>query len=66
MRLAFETSLARPPEDGELAEACDFISARQTVRERRDAGMGRADAYRAALADYCQVLFGLNEFLYID
>ena len=31
-----------------------------------DAGAGQAEAYQAALADYCQVLFGLNEFLYID
>jgi hypothetical protein len=66
VRLAFETSLARPPEDGELADACDFISARQAVRQQRDADAGQAEAYGAALADYCQVLFGLNEFLYID
>jgi hypothetical protein len=66
VRLAFETSLARPPEDEELAAACDFISAGQAERQRRDAGVARADAYLAAVADYCQVLFGLNEFLYID
>jgi hypothetical protein len=66
VRLALETSLARPPEETELAEACEFISARAADRQRREAGVDRAEAYRAALADYCQVLFGLNEFLYID
>jgi hypothetical protein len=66
VRLALETSLARSPEDNELADACDFIVDRQAERQRRDAGAGQAEAYQAALADYCQVLFGLNEFLYID
>jgi hypothetical protein len=66
VRLAFETSLARPPDDAELADACNFLSARQADRQRRDSGIEPAEAYRAALADYCQVLFGLNEFLYID
>jgi hypothetical protein len=64
VRLAFQTSLARSPEDGELADAFDFISVRQAERERR--GAGKSEAYQAALADYCQVMFGLNEFLYID
>jgi mono/diheme cytochrome c family protein len=66
VRLAFETSLARPPEDAELAAGRKFISIRQAARQRRDASLAPADVYRAALADYCQVLFGLNEFLYID
>ena len=66
LRLAFETSLARPPEAEELAAARDFISARKVDRERRDGGLKPAESYRAALADYCQVMFGLNEFLYID
>jgi len=66
VRLAFETSLARPPEEDELAAACDFIVSRQCIREQRDGGLGSADAYATSLADFCQVLFGLNEFLYID
>jgi hypothetical protein len=66
VRLAFETSLGRPPEDGELAAGGDFISIRRAHRQRRDVRLTPAEAYRAALADYCQVLFGLNEFLYID
>ena len=66
VRLAFETSLARPPEADELANACDFVSVREADRRRRNTGLKQAEAYQAALADYCQVLFGLNEFLYID
>jgi hypothetical protein len=66
VRLAFETSLARLPKDEELAAGSDFIRVRQADRQRREAGLPREETYRAALADYCQVLFGLNEFLYID
>jgi hypothetical protein len=66
VRLAFETSLARPPVADELSAAREFISGRQVVRERRGGGVGPEESYRGALADFCQVLFGLNEFLYID
>jgi mono/diheme cytochrome c family protein len=66
VRLAFETSLGRPPKEDELVDACGFISTRQAERERRKTGAASSRADVAALADYCQVLFGLNEFLYID
>ena len=66
VRLAFETSLARSPDDRELAAGCDLVGERQSDRQRRDARLAVEAAYQAALADYCQVLFGLNEFLYID
>jgi hypothetical protein len=66
VQLAFATSLGRPPKDDELADACDFISDRQAVRQHRHPGVEQTEAYEGALADYCQVLFGLNEFLYID
>ena len=38
----------------------DFLARRERDRA------GRGDARRDALTDYCQVLFGLNEFLYVD
>jgi cytochrome c553 len=66
VRLAFETSLARAPGEEELAAGNEFIALRQADRQRRDGALEQAEAYRAAVADYCQVLFGLNEFLYID
>jgi hypothetical protein len=66
VRLAFETSLARLPEEHELTVACEFIATRQAHRAERAGSTRQAEAYQAALADYCQILFGLNEFLYID
>ena len=66
VELAFETSLGRPPEQEELTDAVEFVSAGQKRRINRDAKIDEADAYAAALADFCQVLFGLNEFFYID
>jgi hypothetical protein len=50
--LAYKLALCREPTAGELADAVAFLA-------------GKAgDARRTALADFCQVLFCLNEFLY--
>jgi hypothetical protein len=45
----------------ELATVLPFLE-KQTALHRAS---GQADAERQALTDYCQTLFGLNEFLYI-
>ena len=51
---AYEIALCRPPAAGELAEALAFLK-------------GTSGAAReATLADVCQVLFCLNEFLYVE
>jgi cytochrome c553 len=55
-------ALARVPSEKELAEAVQFIR-EQTASYQAD---GKADAEHVALTDFCQVLLGLNEFLYID
>jgi hypothetical protein len=54
---AFELALLRPPLPDERARAVTFLAA-QTAEPA-------GDAARAAI-DFCQVLFNLNEFLYID
>jgi hypothetical protein len=46
----------------ELEDAARFIAAQQTAY----AAAGRGDAADAALADFCQVLMGLNETLHIE
>ncbi len=54
--------LGRPPDEAELADSALFIrGATQSY-----AAAGKEDALSLAVGDFCQVLFGLNEFIYID
>lgn len=59
---AFETSFARLPTDTELATSVEFIEAQTTARTERK----EENPQMEALTDYCQSLFGLNEFIYVD
>ena len=52
VRRAYELALGRPPRDGELTAALAFLA--------------RGSTAPTAFADFCHVLFTLNEFLYID
>ena len=54
MKLAYRSALCREPTSAEAAEALTFLKG--TSGAARD----------AALADFCQVLFCLNEFLYSE
>jgi mono/diheme cytochrome c family protein len=58
----YAAALARPADAKEKADAAAFI--RQSTESYKAAGNQQAEAQ--ALADFCQVLFGLNEFIYID
>jgi hypothetical protein len=57
LAVAFELALGRKPSTSELSKAAEFLEKQKSLRS--------GDAC-AALADYCQVLFGLNEFLYVN
>ena len=59
--LPFEVP-ARLPDETEFAAAAAFLAA----QEKSYAIDGKADARELALADFCQVLFGLNEFVYVE
>jgi hypothetical protein len=59
---AYRIALGRRPDAQERADALDFL-ARQASARRDE---GQADPEAAALADFCQVLFGLNEFIFIE
>jgi len=56
----FRAALARPPRDAELERFTALLAARD------QAAGGNAAARQAALADVCQLLFCLNEFVYVD
>lgn len=59
---AFETSFARLPTDREIETSIQFIEAQTKARTER----AEQDAGIESLTDFCQSLFGLNEFIYID
>lgn len=59
---AFEASFARLPTDSELQASIRFIEAQAEARAERAEATPRIEA----LTDYCQSLFGLNEFIYVD
>jgi hypothetical protein len=59
---AYRRALGRFPRDDELTAARDFL--RQQTKSHQESGHDEPD--QLALADLCQVLFGLNEFIYVE
>ncbi|MEO6786789.1 MAG: PSD1 and planctomycete cytochrome C domain-containing protein [Chthoniobacteraceae bacterium] len=66
VRRLFQLCLSREPAPGELADACAFLAAQTAIRTQRDGKQSAAAAQLLALTDFCQSLFGLNEFIYVD
>ncbi len=64
LRLAHLEVLGRSPRPDELQEATDFL--REYERRLQGAGRSREDSRLAAWQNYCQSLFSLNEFLYVN
>jgi hypothetical protein len=62
IRAGYLVALARPPRDDELRESTQFV--REQVESYQAAN--KPDAQQLALADFCQVLLELNEFIYVD
>jgi mono/diheme cytochrome c family protein len=62
VRYAYRLALGRAPESDEMVATLDFLLA-QSERYR---GEGKADALALAMADVCQSLFCLNEFVYVE
>ena len=63
---AFELCLARQPEADELEDAIAFLRSQQEARSQRDSNLSAEQASQLALTDICQMMFSLNEFIYID
>jgi hypothetical protein len=62
VRAGYRLALGREPTAEDLKDSVEFLR-EQMASYRED---GRADARQAALADFCQGLLGLNEFIYVD
>jgi mono/diheme cytochrome c family protein len=62
VRSGYRIALGREPTADELSDSMQFL------REQIDSYQAarRGDARQVALADFCQVLLGLNEFIYVD
>lgn len=62
----YQLALSRPPNDSERSASRQFIDDQLKHREARDKSVAREEIQLLALTDYCQTLFSLNEFIYID
>jgi len=62
-RLAYMLALGRPPTNAEIASSTRFLQRQTAARAARES---QSDAERRALVDFAQVIFGLNEFMYVD
>jgi hypothetical protein len=63
---AYQLALARAPSDRERSAACEFLDVQIRERTNRESHIPAEEVRRRALADLCQAIFSLNEFLYID
>src|SRR5436305_802849 len=61
VRRGYLTSIGREPDDAELSSAVAFLA----TQEKSYGAEQKQDARDLAVADFCQVLFGLNEFVYV-
>ena len=62
--LGYRMTLGRTPTGTERDAAVAFVSRQASSYVKN--GRNEPEARRLALADFCQVLFGLNEFIYIE
>ncbi|MGI8602590.1 MAG: DUF1549 and DUF1553 domain-containing protein [Verrucomicrobiales bacterium] len=62
VRLAWRLALGREPTSTELQSSAAFIVAQARDRAARN----QPDARHQAVADFCQAVFCLNEFIYVD
>jgi hypothetical protein len=64
-RRAWSLALGREPSENELRVGAEFIR-RQLNRHSTDAKTAKLSATTLALADFCQAMFAMNEFIYVD
>jgi hypothetical protein len=62
VRSAYQIAMSRPPTSGEQSEGVSFIGGQAKAYE----ASGQSEAKALALADFCQALMCLNEFVYVE
>jgi hypothetical protein len=63
---ALALALSRPPSASEVAAGRAFLEAQRARRSGRAGGDSASDAAHQALVDFCQTVYSLNEFMYVD
>jgi len=66
VRLAWRLALGREPSAVELKSATAFLSAQLQQRSTREPDRPKDDVQNLALTDFCQAIFALNEFIYVE
>jgi hypothetical protein len=66
VRAAWRLALGREPSGSELESGTTFVGAQTAQRSARAAEKSELNAQGLALADLCQAIFALNEFIYVD
>jgi hypothetical protein len=62
----FRLAVSRLPGDPERAACVEFVRRQMESRRTRDASQTPEASRLDALTDFCQALFSLNEFIYVD
>jgi hypothetical protein len=62
VKSSFEYAFSRPASEPEIETSVAFIDSQSQVRQHRKESDFRVEA----VTDFCQSLFGLNEFIYVD
>ncbi len=62
----YQLALARAPSERERTAALAFLQGQLQERKERSPQTSVEEIRRAALADLCQTIFSLNEFVYVD
>lgn len=63
---AYRLAFGRPPTEAERGAGVEFLAQQNRERSARNPKQAQDETRRQTLTDYCQVLFGLNEFIYVD
>jgi mono/diheme cytochrome c family protein len=66
VRRAWRIALSRDPSRAEVDASVAFLQTRASDRAARDSAEDGARARALALTDFCQAIFALNEFIYVD
>jgi hypothetical protein len=64
VKQGYKIAIAREPDEEELRTAMEFLAAQE--KSYAAAAADSTETRQRALADFCQVLFGLNEFVYVE
>jgi hypothetical protein len=62
----FRLVASRPPSDAERVACMEFIRRQMERRGKREPSHAPEAIRMGALTDFCQTLFSLNEFIYVD